>query len=74
MIGTMPAYLGGVKMRMETSQQAEYVQGILKRLAWQYLQGTPLPSRADETTAKRSLSLDELWRLWRYVRSEGYDE
>ena len=61
-------------MRTETDKQQDHVQRILKRLAWQYLEGTALPSRADDTGAKRSLSLEQLWRLWRYVRSEGYGE
>jgi hypothetical protein len=61
-------------MRTETDKQQDYVQGILKRLAWQYLEGTPLPSREDDTGAKKTLSSDQLWRLWRYVRSEGYGE
>jgi hypothetical protein len=61
-------------MRTETGKQQDYVQGLLKRLAWQYLEGTPLPSREGDMGAKKTLSLDQLWRLWRHVRSEGYGE
>ena len=61
-------------MRTETGKQQGHVQGVLKRLAWHYIEGTPLPNRGDDRGAKRTLSLDQLWRLWRHVRSEGYGE
>ena len=61
-------------MRTETGKHQDYVQGLLKRLAWQYLEGTPLPNREDDRGAEKTLSLDQLWRLWQHVRSEGYGE
>jgi hypothetical protein len=57
-------------MNTETDKRRMYVERLMNRLQRQYVEQTPLPAHEDG----KSLSLEQLQRLYHHIMSEGYGE
>jgi hypothetical protein len=56
----------------DTDRRKAFIEAIMRRLQRQYAERVLLPAKADEEG--KTLSLQMLQRLYRYVMSEGYGE